>query len=69
MADESTLRTAVARAWAVHLATHEDIDPGDYRRCSLERHLAGQWQAGENDPEELTCLGLTYLARLKAESY
>ena len=69
MAKESPLKIAVDRAWAVHLATHKDVDPGDYRRCSLERHLAGKWQAGANDPEELTCQGLSYLAHLKTESY
>ena len=69
MADESPLKIAVDRAWEVHLAMHKDLDPGDYRRCSRERHLARKWQAGENDLEELTCQGLSYLAQLKTESY
>ena len=69
MVDESPLKIAVDRAWAVHRATHDDVDRDDYRRCSLERHLASKWQAGESDAEELTCQGLTYLAHLKPESY
>ena len=63
MNDESPLKIAIDRAWTVHLATHKDVDPSDPRRCSLERHLTGKWQAGESDPEELTCQGLFYLAR------
>jgi hypothetical protein len=62
-------RIVLERAWAVHLATHSDVDAADPRRCSLERYLTGKWQAGENDPEELTCCGLSYLARLGAESW
>jgi hypothetical protein len=51
------------------LATHNDVEAGDYRRCSLERYLNGKWQAGESDPEELTCHGQSYLARLGSESW
>ena len=69
MDDKCPLRTAVDRAWAVHLATHGDIDSLDHRRCSLERFLTGKWQAGESDPDELTCYGLSYLARLGSEGY
>ena len=40
MDDEFPLRIAVDRAWTVHLATHNDVDAADYRRCSLERYLS-----------------------------
>ena len=66
---DDELRTAVDRAWTVHLATNGDVDAADQRRCSLERYLNGKWQAGEHDPEELTCCGLSYLARLGSESW
>lgn len=69
MGDEFPLKIAVDQAWTVHLATNSDIEPGDYRRCSLERYLNEKWQAGESDPEELTCHGLSYLARLGSESW
>jgi hypothetical protein len=69
MGDEFPLRIAVDRAWTVHLATHNDVDAADHRRCSLERDLNGKWQAGESDPEALTCHGLSYLARLGSESW
>ena len=57
--DEFPLKIAVDRAWTVHLATHDDIEAADYRRCSLERYLSGKRQAGESDPDELTCHGLS----------
>ena len=63
------LRVAVDQAWTVHLATHTDVDAADPRRCSLERYLSERWEAGESDPEELTCYGLSYLARLRSESW
>lgn len=69
MDSDSSVKTAVDRAWNVHVATHDDIDAADPRRCSLERYLRGKWQAGEADPEELTCQGLSYLARLGSESW
>ena len=74
MDDKFPLRVAVDQAWTVHLATHTDIDAADPRRCSLgrcslERYLIGRWEAGESDPEELTCYGLSYLARLRSESW
>jgi len=69
MNDEFPLKVAIDRAWTVHLATHKDIDASDPRRCSLERYLGERWQAGESDPDELTCYGLSYLARLRAESW
>lgn len=66
MADQSPLKIAVDRAWTVHRATREDVDAGDPRCCSLERYLSEKWGA-ESDPEELTCHGLAYLARLGPE--
>ena len=67
MNDPTTLRLAVDRAWAIFLATRSDVDAADQRRCTLERHLKKKWLAGETDPEELTCCGLSYLARLSPE--
>jgi hypothetical protein len=64
MVDEGPLRKAVAIAWSVYRATHRDVDAADGRRCLLERHLHGKWEARESDAEELTCLGLAYLERL-----
>ena len=69
MDEEFPLRVAVDQAWTVHLAAHKDVDAADPRRCSLERYLRGKWQAGESDPDELTCYGLSYLARLGSESW
>jgi hypothetical protein len=69
MDDQIPLRTALDRTWAVHRATHSEIDAADARRCSLERYLNGKWHAGESDPEELTCCGLSYLARLGFENW
>ena len=67
--DDETLRVAVDRAWTVYLATRSDVDAADQRRCTLERYLNEKWQAGESDPEELTCYGLSYLARLGSEGW
>jgi len=67
--DEFPLRFAVDQAWTVHLSAHKDVNAADSRRCSLERYLRGKWQAGESDPDELTCYGLSYLARLRSESW
>jgi hypothetical protein len=69
MDDKFPLKVAVDQAWTVHLATHKDIDATDPRRCSLERHLSERWEAGESDTEELTCYGLSYLARLRSENW
>ena len=62
-------RVAVDRAWTIYLAAHADVDAADYRRCTLDRYLHGRWQAGERDPEELTCSGLSYLWRLGPDSW
>jgi hypothetical protein len=69
MRDDTPLKTAVECAWTVHIATHDDIDAADYRRCSLERYLTDKWRAGEIDAAELTCHGLSYLARRGTEEY
>lgn len=69
MDDDFPLKIAVDRAWTVHLTTHADVHAADPRRCSPERYHSGRWEAGESDPEELTCYGLSYLARLKSESW
>ena len=67
--DEFPPRVAVERAWTIYLAAHADVDAADHRRCTLERHLRDRWQAGESDPEELTCSGLSYLCRLRPDSW
>ena len=69
MDDNFPLKIAVDQAWTVHVATHPDIHAADPRRCSLERYVSERWEAGESDTEELTCYGLSYLARLKSESW
>jgi len=69
MTDEFQLKVAVDRAWTVHLAMHKERDANDPRRCSLERYLGERWQAGESDLDELTCYGLSNLARLRPESW
>ena len=69
MDDKFPLKVAVYQAWTVHLAMHNDVAAADPRRCSLERYLRERWEAGESDPEELTCRGLSYLAGLSSESW
>ena len=69
MDDEFPPRVAVDRAWTVYLATHSDVDAADERRCTLERYLHGRWAAGESDPDELTCTGLSYLSRLGSDRW
>jgi hypothetical protein len=64
MVDEALLRKAVDTAWSVYLATYHGVDSADSRRCLLERHLHGKWEARESDAEVLTCFGLAYLERL-----
>lgn len=64
MVDNAPLRKAVDTAWSVYVATHHGVDSADGRRCLLERHLQGKWEAREGDAEELICLGLAYLERL-----
>jgi hypothetical protein len=63
MVDTPALRTAVETAWSNFYATH-DIDAANSRRCLLERHLHGRWEAREGEVEELASFGLAYLARL-----
>lgn len=67
--DESLPRAAGDRAWTIYLAAHADVDPADHRRCALQRYLHSKWQAGESDPEELTCSGLSYLSRIRPDSW
>lgn len=67
MDDKFPLKLAVDQAWTVHLATHNDVNAADPRRCLLERYLSGRWAAGESDPEALTRRGLSYLAGLRSE--
>ena len=67
MTEELILRQAVETAWSVYLATHGDVDIADQRRCSLSRHLEARLQAGENNTEELACMGLAYLDRVPGD--
>ena len=53
----------------LYLATHANVDAADYRRCTLERYLCDRWHAGESDPEELTCSGLSFLWRLERDNW
>ena len=67
--DEIPPRLSVDRAWTIYLAAHANVDAADHRRCTLERYLRDRWNAGENDPEELTCLGLSFLWRLERDNW
>lgn len=60
---------AVNRAWALYLRMHSDVDPADARRYRLERYVGRRWQAGERDPEGLTCSGLSYLSRVPPDEW
>ena len=64
MVDRVALQTAVDTAWSIFCATHDGVDAADGRRCLLERHLHGRWEAREGEVEELASFGLAYLARL-----
>jgi hypothetical protein len=64
MVDDVPLRTAVHTVWSLYLAKHRDVDASDTRRCLLERHLQGRWEARVSDAEELTGFGLASLERL-----
>jgi hypothetical protein len=61
--DGAVVKIALDRAWTVHLALHEDVDPADARRCTLARYLDRKLETGQTDPEELTCAGLAFLSR------
>lgn len=67
MVDEEAVRRAADTAWTVYRAAHPDVDVQDGRRCLLERHLQGRWEAREGDAEELASFGLAYLHRLPAD--
>ena len=45
MVDDIPLRKAVDTVWSLYRASHRDIDEADSRRCLLERHLKGRWEA------------------------
>jgi hypothetical protein len=64
MVDDVPLRTAVHNVWSLYLAKHRGVDAADSRRCLLERHLKGRWEARVSDAEELTGFGLAYFERL-----
>lgn len=64
MVDEVPVKKAVQTAWAIYLATHQDVDVADGRQCLLERHLQGRFEARQGETEELVCSGLAYLDRL-----
>lgn len=67
MVDEGAVRRAADTAWTAYRATHIDVDAQDGRRCLLERHLQGRWEAREGDAEELASFGLAYLHRLPTD--
>ncbi len=69
MADEVPLRKAVATTWTVYLATHDDVDAADSRRCLLERHLQRKWGNSQSDAEVLVCSGLAYLDRTAKDEW
>jgi hypothetical protein len=69
MVGDVRLRTAVDTVWSLFRAKHRDIDAADSRRCLLERHLQGRWEAHVSDAEELTGFGLAYLERLPEDEY
>ena len=64
MVDDVLLRTAVHTVWSLHLTKRRDVDVRASRRCLLERHLQGRWEAGVSDAEELMGFDLAYLDRL-----
>jgi hypothetical protein len=64
MVDDVPLRTAASTVWSLYLVKHRDVDAADKRRCLLERHLQGRWEARVSDAEDLTGCGLAYLERL-----
>lgn len=67
MVDEVAVRRAAETAWTAYRAAHPDVDARDSRRCLLERHLQGRWEAREGNAEELAGFGLAYLHRLPAD--
>jgi hypothetical protein len=69
MVDEIPLRAAMTTTWIVYLATHNDVDAADDRRCLLERHLQRKWQNSQSDAEELVCSGLAYLNRISKDEW
>jgi hypothetical protein len=39
----------VDTVWSLFRAKHRDVDAADSRRCLLERHLQGRWEAHVSD--------------------
>lgn len=64
MVDDVPLRSVVDTVWGLYRAKHRDVDIADSRRCLLERHLQGRWEANVSEADELTGFGLPYLDRL-----
>ena len=58
MVDDVPLHTAIHTGWSLCMAKQRDVDAADTRRCLLERHLQGRWEARVGDAEELTGFGL-----------
>lgn len=67
MVDEAAVRRAADTAWTVYRAKHPDVDVRDSRRCLLERHLQGRWEARDGDAEEFASFGIAYLHRLPTD--
>jgi hypothetical protein len=67
MVDDVLLRTAVHTVWSLHLTKHRDVDVRDSRRCLLEHHLQGRWEAGVSNAGELMGFGLAYLDRFRED--
>ena len=62
MVDDVPVRTAVHTVWSLYLAKHRDVDAADSRRCLLERHLQGRWEARVSDAD--AGFGWAHLERL-----
>ena len=57
---------ATRQAWSIYLQGHAAVSAEDERRCSLERFVLERWYSGGKDLDELTCLGLAFLARTES---
>ncbi len=64
MVEDAAPRRAVDTAWSLYRAKHRNVDAADSRRCLLQRHLRGRWEARVCEIEELTGFGLAYLNSL-----
>ncbi|MGX1350155.1 hypothetical protein AB7M49_003731 [Bradyrhizobium elkanii] len=45
MVNDVPLRSVVDTIWCLYWVKHRDVDIADSRRCLLERHLQGRWEA------------------------